>query len=879
MQDCFLAIKNFWKHVSRGANTVPKNTVDMLKEFLGESGLQCYTNVFMPMEEPTAPPFFNEETFWFCWINFLTKSIAHANQDIEGAFGAEDDEEDLDALGDQGSVKDYKGVITISIKSAQKLLPMDTFSGKADPYCNVCVDAVTQKTSIKSSTLEPIWNEKMQFNCVANRSIVRVDMFDSEAMGQDRSMGTISFVVSPNPNKTNASHKVAGQLADGRMAQGVLHVSCSFVRGAKTVKSKEQKTEFQVFCESEHYWDLLKFWLMPSRRIEKAFFKVPLPVHEREFTKAVGTLSLPLTGLAIKQYLTYLLVEHSHQVDLYSCREFCRFFKRKLDQETSIMYRDIVKLVKERNSGVNNNDLLIESALNPYHWVMMIWTFIARVVSLYHILMVPVRIAFQSETYDSLIASLPLSTDLPADIFLIVHIFISLNVGYKNSKSQWITSRSRIFKKTDFITVMAAVPLDWIVFLSGLDAESSVWCRINKMLLYFSRIDPGTVLYTTRGRSLNDLLIQFCFIVHIAACVYYYIGRKIPDWDLGVMNQISWLKADQTLDIDTYDRETYHPSMYSNSTHMERYVLCSYWVIATITCQGVIGDLAPQNLLELMYTVGLLLFNLTIYRWIEAELSNLVMSADDKVIRHREQQDRIYKFISAKSFGTDLRHRIQEHFLAVQGNVSDEQDKLLSTLSHGLRVELARLIWREFLTKVFLFRRCSGQFLDAMCVLLNERHYGPEDMIGHSGEVSKWLVILVKGGLEAYSKEGEKIKKIARKGHAVGALSFFFGVRQFMSSRASRSGAVCIRISKEGMQEVLQIYPKDEEMVYKNVLNFYSKDKQSEGSVAFTVTSMDEEHDSDSDSDRSTGSISLSLSPSAPPALCVYVADVAFHAS
>ena len=93
---------------------------------------------------------------------------------------------------------------------------------------------------------------------------------------------------------------------------------------------------------------------MPSRRIEKAFFAAPLPVHEREFIKAVGTLAMPLTGLAIKQYLTYLLVEHSHQVDVYTCREFVGFFKRKLDDETSIAYRDIVKVVKERNSGLYN---------------------------------------------------------------------------------------------------------------------------------------------------------------------------------------------------------------------------------------------------------------------------------------------------------------------------------------------------------------------------------------------------------------------------------------------------------------------------------------------------------------------------------------------
>ena len=122
-------------------------------------------------------------------------------------------------------------------------------------------------------------------------------------------------------------------------------MSLAFVRGAKVTKAVEQLSEFQVFCATENYWALLMTYLQPSRRIEKAFFRVPLQVHEREFIKAAGSLSLPLTGLAIKQYLTYLLVEHSHAVDLYSCREFCRFFKRTLDDETHIRYRSPLPLL------------------------------------------------------------------------------------------------------------------------------------------------------------------------------------------------------------------------------------------------------------------------------------------------------------------------------------------------------------------------------------------------------------------------------------------------------------------------------------------------------------------------------------------------------
>jgi hypothetical protein len=169
-----------------------------------------------------------------------------------------------------------------------------------------------------------------------------------------------------------------------------------------------------------------------------AFFRVPLAVHEREFVKASGSLSVPLTGLNIKQYLTYLLVEHSHAINLYSCREFCGFFKRTLDDETSIRYRDIVTLIKERNSGVNHAQLFVSPQhllLNPYHFLVVAWTKFMRLVALYHILNVPVRIAFQSEA-NTMTSLQPLATDLPADTLILLHLLLSVNVSYKNTKNQ-----------------------------------------------------------------------------------------------------------------------------------------------------------------------------------------------------------------------------------------------------------------------------------------------------------------------------------------------------------------------------------------------------------------------------------------------------------
>ena len=70
IQDAFQDIQNLWRHLSRGAETVPKGTVELIKEHLGESGAQCYAKVFAPVDEPTAPQFLSVETFWFCWWQF-----------------------------------------------------------------------------------------------------------------------------------------------------------------------------------------------------------------------------------------------------------------------------------------------------------------------------------------------------------------------------------------------------------------------------------------------------------------------------------------------------------------------------------------------------------------------------------------------------------------------------------------------------------------------------------------------------------------------------------------------------------------------------------------------------------------------------------------
>jgi hypothetical protein len=162
-----------------------------------------------------------------------------------------------------------KGALTITLKNARHLPVMDTFSGKADPYVVCTCEGTMHKSAVRSSTLDPSWNETMQFNCFANRSTVRLEVFDSEAMGADRTMGFVNFIVAPSPIPQTMLLKLEGKLADGRLATGTLNLQVAFTRGARVAKAVETLSEFQTFCQEERFWDWLMFWLQPSRRIEK----------------------------------------------------------------------------------------------------------------------------------------------------------------------------------------------------------------------------------------------------------------------------------------------------------------------------------------------------------------------------------------------------------------------------------------------------------------------------------------------------------------------------------------------------------------------------------------------------------------------------------
>jgi Ca2+-dependent lipid-binding protein len=106
-----------------------------------------------------------------------------------------------------GADDERSGMLIVNVKSASNLRNADgglfSFSGKSDPFVVVTVPSETseahrEETKVVNDTLDPEWNEQMEFAITQPRSIqgsIRVEVFDSDVSGSS----SLGFIEVPWP--------------------------------------------------------------------------------------------------------------------------------------------------------------------------------------------------------------------------------------------------------------------------------------------------------------------------------------------------------------------------------------------------------------------------------------------------------------------------------------------------------------------------------------------------------------------------------------------------------------------------------------------------------------------------------------------------------
>ena len=147
---------------------------------------------------------------------------------------------------------------------------------------------------------------------------------------------------------------------------------------------------------------------------------------------------------------------------------------------------------------------------------------------------------------------------------------------------------------------------------------------------------------------MQQLIVTTLLIVHMCASVWYCLGRVMPFFQPD--GALTWLYAheDYVAEGVTFDRESYF-ALRSNSSTGIRYAASFYWVAGTLTANGSVGSLLPQNELEIMWTIFLMILNMPLFRWIVGEVSSIIMRSDEAVVQARQHLEKVFNVSDARS--------------------------------------------------------------------------------------------------------------------------------------------------------------------------------------------------------------------------------------
>ena len=135
-------------------------------------------------------------------------------------------------------------------------------------------------------------------------------------------------------------------------------------------------------------------------------------------------------------------------------------FGRHGAKSKEIFWVDVRKAIRDKQGNITNEtSIFLGNVLNPKSLLIKKWKIFMKFVAMYHFLMVPVRIMFLP--WSSMIDSRALCSDLVADVFGVMHLFIQANTSYLSSSSTWVTNRSKLLRNVKIGFIIAAIPLDW----------------------------------------------------------------------------------------------------------------------------------------------------------------------------------------------------------------------------------------------------------------------------------------------------------------------------------------------------------------------------------------------------------------------------------
>jgi len=542
--------------------------------------------------------------------------------------------------------------------------------------------------------------------------------------------------------------------------------------------------------------------------------------YKTTYTAIAGDVKNNLKRFQVREFLALLLIDFDHDLTELHVTEFFDVFSIDGSKGESVTWIDIERRLRERlNKGLDPHRLFLgdfSSSLNPSSPVIRFWRSIQQVAALFSFMHVPVRIAFQP--YPSMISwDYPMvAMDLGVDCILALNLIVKFHISYMNTKSRWVTDRGKIARhylsKEFLVDFLCAAPVDWFGHFNGANQRLSSCFRLPKMLLVYTAFNEGSGEGLVPVKHLGSQIkmsVHIVMLLHCATCIFFLLDNDGPKddytWYHYPANESDeWTSLEYEYSGFGYKED---PENSSHTRVWKQYLLSLYWVSSTVTTTGIIGDMYPKSYSEVLFTMSLLICNMTLFSYVIGQVSANVLKGDEKLLKAREELGAVESYLHSFDFSEELKLEIKDYFHGATATSFLSASEIFNSVSQSLRLEMSSELTRKCLDSCMLFRGCSEQMKDSIKGLLREVTFGNEEYLLQVNAVAHDMYFVMSGKVEQINNDAEGIEILEARiemGGCVGILSSYFGIRYMYSARAA-CPCLCLRLVRNQLMPILKV--------------------------------------------------------------------------